>query len=105
MAHPPPRVPGAAADDAGCAMDVRLVRTLAATVVNLLGQRERTLSLLLTELGEALTDGAHAPAGVKRLWRLLHSPNWQPEQIDTWLADAAPAAVERPRARDGGACA
>jgi hypothetical protein len=82
-------------------LDVRLVRTLAATVVNLVRQRERTLGLLLTELGELLLDGARAPAGVKRLWRLLRSPNWQPGQVDTWLADRATEAVERALARDG----
>jgi hypothetical protein len=82
-------------------LDVRLVRTFAATLVNLVRRRDGTLSLLLTELGEALLDGARAPAGVKRLWRLLHSPNWQPEQIDTWLAEQASQAVEGARARDG----
>lgn len=82
-------------------MDVRLVRTLTATVVNLVRQRERTLSLLLTELGEALTDGAHAPAGVKRLWRLLRSPQWHAGQVDTWLLDQANDAVERALRQDG----
>ena len=47
-------------------LDVRLVRTFAATVINLIRQRDRAVSLLLTELGEPLLDGAHAPAGVKR---------------------------------------
>lgn len=82
-------------------LDVRLVRTFAATVVNLVRQRDRALSLLLTELGELLLDGAHAPAGVKRLWRLLHSPNWRPEVIDTWLADQGTEAVERAVEQDG----
>lgn len=82
-------------------LDVRLVRTLAATVVNLIRHRDRALSLVLTELGELLTDGAHAPAGVKRLWRLLHSPAWAAAQIDAWLLERADEAVERTRARDG----
>src|SRR5581483_2464117 len=82
-------------------MDVRLVRTLAATVVNLVRQRNRAVSLLLTELGELLLDGAHAPAGVKRLWRLVASPKWDAAVIDTWLAEQADAAVERALARDG----
>lgn len=76
-------------------MDVRLVRTFAATVVNLVRQRNRGLSLLLTELGELLLDGAHAPAGVKRLGRLLASPNWQAPVVDTWLVDQATAAIAR----------
>ncbi len=86
-------------------LDVRLVRTFAATIVNLVRQRERTLSLVLTELGEKLTSGPHAPAGVKRLWRLLHSANWQPGLVDTWLIDQANATIERSRQRDGVALA
>lgn len=82
-------------------LDVRLVRTFAATVVNLVRQRDRTLSLLLTELGELLTDGAHAPAGVKRLWRLLRSPRWTADHVATWLQDQADAAVDRAVAQDG----
>lgn len=80
-------------------LDVRLVRTFAATVVNLVRQRNRGLSLLLTELGELLLDGAHAPAGVKRLGRLLASPHWQAQLVDTWLVDQATAALERQEAQ------
>jgi hypothetical protein len=86
-------------------LDVRLVRTFGATVVNLVRQRDRALSLLLTELGELLLDGAHAPAGVKRLGRLIHSSNWQPEVIDTWLVEQATQAIERAVDRDGVALA
>jgi hypothetical protein len=82
-------------------MDARLVRTLVATLASLVRQRERSLSLLLTELGERLTDGAHAPAGVKRIWRLLRSPRWAPGLIDTWLVDQATAAIARAQAREG----
>lgn len=78
-----------------CKLDARLVRTLAATVVNIVRHRDRALSLLMTELGELLIDGAHAPAGVKRLWRLLHSARWTANAIHDWLAADADRAVER----------
>lgn len=80
-------------------VDVRLVRTFAATVVNLVRQRNPAISLLLAELGELLLEGARAPAGVKRVRRLLPSPNGQPEEIDTSLADQASAAIARVEAR------
>jgi hypothetical protein len=82
-------------------MDVRLVRTFAATLVNLVRHRDRTLSLLLTELGELLTDGAHAPAGVKRLWRLLRSARWEASLISEVIAADADRAVARALAQDG----
>lgn len=82
-------------------LDVRLVRSFAATVVNIIRRRDRALSLLLTELGELLTDGAHAPAGVKRLWRLLHSVKWIASMVDDWLLSQADQAVETAIAKDG----
>lgn len=82
-------------------LDSRLVRTFAATVVNIIRHRDRTLSLLLTELGELLTDGAHAPAGVKRLWRLLHSTKWAAGVVGDWLLAQADRAVDAAVAEDG----
>lgn len=82
-------------------LDVRLVRTFAATLVNLVCHRNRVLSLLLTELGEQLLDGAHAPAGVKRLWRLLHSASWDATLLDTWMLEQADQAVTTAQRRDG----
>lgn len=82
-------------------LDARLVRTFAATVLNILRHRDRALSLLLTELGELLTDGAHAPAGVKRLWRLLRSAKWEAGLLEEWLLSEADQAVSRAQARDG----
>jgi len=82
-------------------LDVRLVRTFAATLVNIIRHRNRALSLILTELGELLTDGAKAPAGVKRLYNLLHSPKWAASLVsDSLLADADQA-VEAAVAKDG----
>jgi len=82
-------------------IDLRLVRTFAEALVAVLRQRHGAASLVLTELAELMTDGAHTPAGVKRLWNLLHCPKWQAEQVDTWLVDQAEAAVARAEAHDG----
>jgi hypothetical protein len=81
--------------------DVRLVETFAAVVVAIVRQRDRELSLLLTELGALIAGDEHAPAGVKRLWRLLSSPGYQADLVDRWLADQAEAAITRAEARDG----
>lgn len=75
-------------------LDARLVRTFAGTVINIVRHRDRALSLLLTELGELLIDGAHAPAGVKRLERLLSSPKWTASVVGDWLLGQADRAVE-----------
>ncbi len=84
-------------------LDARLVRTFAATVVNMIRHRDRAMSLILTELGELLTDGAHAPAGVKRLGRLLASRKWVAKLISEWLLRDADQAVEAAVAKDGAA--
>lgn len=82
-------------------IDVRLVQTFAAALGAIVRQRHTELSLVLTELGELLADGAHTPAGVKRLWRLLRCPKWEAKQVDTWLVEQAEAAVARAEERDG----
>ncbi len=82
-------------------LDGRLVRTFAATITNIVCHRDRALCLLLTELGEMLTDGAHAPAGVKRLWNLLKSPKWTATLVHDWLLKDADRAVEAAVAADG----
>lgn len=82
-------------------IDVRLVRTFAEALVALVRQRNARMSLVLTELGEMLAGGEHTPAGVKRLWRLLHCPKWQAEEVDSWLVDQAEAAVRRAEEQDG----
>lgn len=82
-------------------LDRRLVHTFAATTVNLIRHRGRELSLLLTELGELLLGGPHAPAGVKRLWRLLKSPKWTAQLVSDWVLTQADQAVAAACARDG----
>lgn len=68
-------------------LDRRLVRTLAATVLAIIRHRARSVALLLTELGTFLAGPEHAPAGVKRLARLLHSERWDASFLDDSLLD------------------
>lgn len=75
-------------------MDKRLLRTFVQTVQVILTFRDRINGLLLSELGGYLEHPAHAPAGTKRLSRLLHSPRWQAEQIDAFLWQQASQQVE-----------
>jgi hypothetical protein len=82
-------------------LDRRLVNTLLGCAVGLLSHRGRDLCLLLTELGEQLTDGAHASAGVRRIWRLLKSPKWSDSNIHEWMIKQADQAVEQAYATDG----
>ncbi len=82
-------------------LDRRLVNTLLGCVLGLLSHRGRDLCLLLSELGEQLIDGAHAPAGARRIWRLLRSPNWSADLIHEWLVAEADQAVEQVASREG----
>lgn len=74
-------------------LDVRLVRTFLATLVALIAWRNRAHGLLLSELGGYLAGPAHAPAGTKRLSRLLHASAWQASLIASWLWQQAVTAV------------
>lgn len=66
-------------------IDIRLVRTLEATVVAIIRHRHRQNGLLLSELGEYLAGPDHAPAGTKRLSNLLRSPKWGSSEIMEFL--------------------
>jgi hypothetical protein len=66
-------------------LDARLVRTLLLTLQALLQFRSRPHGLLLSELGAWLLSPAQAPAGTKRLSKLLHSPKWTADLLDRWL--------------------
>ncbi len=57
-------------------IDKRLVRTLLHTVTAILTFRDRLNGLLLSEMGGYLDTPDKAPAGTKRLSRLLHSAKW-----------------------------
>lgn len=66
-------------------LDKRLVRTFAATVQAIIQLRNRASGLLLSELGGVLLSPEHAPAGTKRLSRLLLSSKWGSNLISDFL--------------------
>jgi hypothetical protein len=68
-------------------LDVRLVRTLADTVMAIVRNRNRASALLLSELGSVIAGPKHAPAGTKRLANLVHSPRWQAQDVQDQLLD------------------
>jgi len=67
------------------AIDKRLVRTFLHTVTIILTFRDRVNGLLLSEMGGYLDTPDKAPAGTKRLSRLLHCTKWSAELIRHYL--------------------
>lgn len=80
-------------------VDRRLGRTLTAVIPALIRHRDRPHALLLSELGGVLAGGAHAPAGTKRIARLLHSPSWEASRLDAFLLARARDCVQGEAAR------
>jgi len=76
-------------------LDMRLVKTLMDLVLVLIVHRHRQQTMLLSELGGELLGEAHAPAGSKRIGNLLHSANWQANQIEVELWRQGGAKVEQ----------
>jgi hypothetical protein len=76
-------------------VDVRLVQTAALVVEALVRLRQRSQALWLTEIGTLLLGAAHAPAGVKRVARLLASPRWRAAAIEQWLLEQADQVVQQ----------
>src|SRR5690348_10209477 len=68
-------------------VDVRLVQTISLVVEALVRLRQRPQALWLTEIGTLLLGAAHAPAGVKRVTRLLVSPHWTAAVVEQWLLE------------------
>src|SRR5215469_7747111 len=66
-------------------LDSRLVRTLVNLLVSLIQLRHREAGVLLCELGAVLLCPQQAPAGSKRIERLLHSPKWGAWLIEQFL--------------------
>jgi len=66
-------------------IDKRLVRTLLATLQVIIQFRNRSHSLLLSELGGYLLSADQAPAGTKRLSNLLRCTKWQYSLIERFL--------------------
>jgi hypothetical protein len=71
--------------EADARIDKRLVRTLLQTVAVILTFRDRINGLLLSEMGGYLETPDKAPAGTKRLSRLLHCSKWSAELIRSYL--------------------
>jgi hypothetical protein len=63
-------------------VDCRLVETFWQTMIAIMVARS---SLVLSVLGEYLTDPQHGPAGTKQLSRLLHSAKWCSGLIEQFL--------------------
>ncbi len=80
-------------------LDVRLVRTLANSVLSIVRHRNRALALLLSELGAFIAGPKHAPAGTKRLANLIHSEGWRAEDVDEYLLDRGAGVVEAEASR------
>src|SRR5690242_11546103 len=76
-------------------VDVRLVQTATLVVDALVRLRQRSQALWLTEIGTLLLGAAHAPAGVKRVARLLASPHWSAATVEQWLLLEADHLVEQ----------
>lgn len=74
-------------------VDARLVRTAQKTVEAIIENRDGRNGLLLSELGGYITDGAHAPAGTKRLGNLIRSEKWSGEEIAAFLSATGDARV------------
>ena len=71
--------------EADTRIDKRLVRTMLQTVAVILIFRDRVNGLLLSEMGGYLETPDKAPAGTKRLSRLLHCSKWSAELIRSYL--------------------
>ena len=74
-------------------LDVRLVRTFLATLVAIVSWRNRPHGLLLSELGAYIVGPNRAPAGTKRISRLIHAPAWHASLLSSWLWERAVAGV------------
>jgi hypothetical protein len=75
-------------------LDRRLVQTFFALVLVIVLHRHRNQGLLLSELGGFFLSGEQAPAGTKRISRLLHSSKWASEMIADYLWLQADQRVE-----------
>jgi hypothetical protein len=76
-------------------LDRRLVQTLLDLLQVIVMQRHRQHGLVLTELGGHLLGPAQAPAGTKRIDRLLKSTRWQAAALIDFLWEKGDEAVQR----------
>lgn len=66
-------------------VDHRLLNTLLDLVLLIVIHRHRNQGLVLSELGGELLGERHAPAGAKRISKLLHSKKWKAQEIEEEL--------------------
>ena len=66
-------------------IDRRLVRTLFPALVAIVRLRNSRSGLLLSELGAHVLSPAQAPAGTKRLSKLLRSSKWSHTLLEEFL--------------------
>lgn len=76
-------------------LDRRLVQTLLDVLIVIVIHRHRNHGLLLSELGGELLDGEHAPAGTKRIHRLLCHSGWAAQAITDYLWQQADRALDQ----------
>jgi hypothetical protein len=76
-------------------LDRRLVQTFLALLAALLLHRHREHGLLLSELGGVLLSPAHAPAGTKRISRLLQCVKWKGQLIEDFLWQQATTRLQQ----------
>src|SRR6476659_2283979 len=74
-------------------LNVRLVRTALGLLQVMLVLRHNRYGLLLSEMGGYLLGPAQAPAGTKRITRLLQSPRWQAASLIEFLWEKGDEAV------------
>ena len=75
-------------------LDRRLVVTFADLFISILRFRNRSLGLLLSELGSYVAHPTHAPAGTKRISNLLRSGKWTSKLVEDHLLGLGPKRVE-----------
>jgi hypothetical protein len=78
-------------------LDRRLVQTFFDLLITILILRHRNQGLLLTELGGQLMGMDRAPAGTKRISKLLHSKSWAAQLLDSWMWGQADQKLEECR--------
>lgn len=76
-------------------MDNRYVRTFFDLFIAILMFRNRSMNLLLTELGGWIAGFAHAPAGTKRISRLLRCKDWSHEKVMDFFFNRGKQRIEK----------
>lgn len=76
-------------------IDNRYVQTFFNLFVAILAFRNRSMGLLLSELGGYITGFRSAPAGTKRISNMLRCKKWTHELIDKFLFDRAKQRVDQ----------